>query len=144
MPLADDIPVNDQVTLPGHELWLEFSHASGPGGQNVNKLSTRATLCWSVDASGALTPEQKRRVRTRLRSRISVDGVLRVSSSRRRSQLANRREAERRLAELLAEALQKPKPRIPTKPSRASQERRLSAKKRRGDLKRARGAIRDW
>lgn len=144
MPLAEDIPVNDQVTLPGHELWLEFSHSSGPGGQNVNKLSTRATLCWSVDASGALTPEQKRLVRGKLRARISVEGVLRVSSDRHRSQLANRKDAERRLAAILAEALARPKPRVPTRPSRASQERRVRGKKLRGDVKRDRGAVRDW
>lgn len=140
----DGIWVNDQVTVPGRELWLEFSHASGPGGTNVSKVCTRVTLCWHIDSSEVLTEEQKRLVRARLHVRVNANGVLRVSSGIHRSQQANRREAEQRLAALLAKVLEKPKRRVPTRPSRASQERRLRRKRRRGSVKRDRSAVQDW
>ncbi|MBD3177604.1 MAG: aminoacyl-tRNA hydrolase [Armatimonadia bacterium] len=144
MPSMEDVEVNERVTIPGHELWLEFSRSSGPGGQHVNKTSSRATLCWSIDHTGVLEPAQKSRLKNKLRSRVSQEGVLRVSCDRHRSQSANRKEARERLADMVAEALERPKRRIPTKPSRASKERRIQRKKHRGRIKRERRPVKDW
>jgi ribosome-associated protein len=114
-----------------------FSRSSGAGGQHVNTTDTRVELSWSLTDSTALTGDQKALVAQRLRSRL-VDGTITVVSSRFRSQHRNREAARVRLEELVTQALVPPKPRRATKPSRASVERRLDAKKRRGDLKKSR------
>lgn len=124
------------------ERWIEvrFDRSSGPGGQNVNKLSTRATLLLAFEDAAAFDETQKRRIRTQLASRLARDGRLRVVSQRGRTQTENRRLAEARLLELLTAALAVRKRRRPTKPTAASRERRLKAKRLRGERKRQRGA----
>jgi ribosome-associated protein len=124
--------------LPERELAWRFSRSSGPGGQHVNTTDTRVELRWSLEESAALSASQKERVAQRLRSRL-IDGSITVVSSQYRSQHRNREAARARLEDLVAGALVPPKARRATKPSRASVERRLSAKKRRSDLKRSRG-----
>jgi ribosome-associated protein len=92
------------LEIPEAELEFATSRSSGPGGQNVNKVSTRVTLLWNVDASPSISDKQRALVRERLAGRISREGVLRVSSQRHRTQLGNREAAVARFAELLADA----------------------------------------
>lgn len=115
--------------IPEREVWFEFSHAGGPGGQNVNKVATAATLCFHPASSGVLSDSQKALVALKLANRINQDGVLRVASDSARTQPGNRALAAARFAELLSEALKPIKKRRPTRPSRASVERRLSDKR---------------
>jgi ribosome-associated protein len=136
----DGLRVTRSVTLPRSELLWRFSRSSGPGGQSVNTTDSRAELRFDVAASTALPEPFKSRALDRLRDRL-VDGVLSVTASEHRSQLQNRRAAEARLVALLAEALAPPgRPRRPTRPSRRAVQARLDAKRRRGQVKRGRGA----
>ena len=134
------LSITSDVAIQADELSVVFSRSSGPGGQNVNKVSTRATVLFDVAASPNLTDDQKRRIRERLGTRISGEGVLRVSSQRERSQAANRGAAEARLIELLRDALAERALRRPTRVSRAARERRIAEKKLHGARKRDRGA----
>lgn len=127
--------VTPTVSIPDGELELRFARSSGPGGQHVNTTATKVELRWDVDASAALTPQQKARVRQRLANRITDEGVLVLTASEHRSQTRNREAALARLAALVADALRPPKPRRPTRPARAAIERRLAAKRRRAERK---------
>jgi ribosome-associated protein len=127
----------DVNALEGELSW-RFSRSSGPGGQSVNTTDSRASASFDLAGSAALGPVQRDRALRRLHTRL-VDGVLTVTASDHRSQLANRRAALARLVALLEEAIAPPpKRRKPTRPSRAAAERRLTDKKRRGDVKRLR------
>jgi ribosome-associated protein len=132
------------IELPGgvrirrDELTFTSSRSGGPGGQNVNKVSTRVTLRFDVDASPSLTEQQKARIRRRLATRVTRDGVLHVVSSKHRTQAANRKAATERFVELFSEALRPRKRRIPTKTPHRSKEQRLAEKARRGETKRLR------
>lgn len=137
------LPVNDTITIPEAELVYRTSRSSGPGGQNVNKVETRVALLFDVEASTRLAPEQKQLIRRRLATRISKEGVLRVVSQKHRTQAANRESARNRLAELLAEALRRRRPRRPTRTPQRARRRRLEDKKHRGEIKRGRGRVRD-
>lgn len=130
--------VSRSLVIPESELVYRFSPSGGPGGQHANKTSTRAEVKWNVAASAVLGPRQRQRIQERLRHRIDSSGVIRLSSDAERSQLRNRAEVTRRLASLVADALRQPKRRVATGPTRASKAARLDAKKRRGDIKRAR------
>jgi len=136
--VADEIPVNPQLTIPEREVSFETSTSSGPGGQNVNKVETRVTLLFDLEASDSLDPEQKETIRDRLATRINKAGVLRVVSQKHRSQSANRQAATERFAALLAEALEQTPPRKKTKPSRTARRRRLRNKRRRSEIKKLR------
>jgi ribosome-associated protein len=127
--------------IAGLAPWIEwsFDRAAGPGGQNVNKLNTRATLWFDLDGCALLRPVDRSRVRERLASRLSADGRLRIVAQQGRTQSANIAAAQARLIELLERALHVPKPRIATRPTRASHARRLATKRRRSDVKRLRG-----
>ncbi|UCE61475.1 MAG: aminoacyl-tRNA hydrolase [Phycisphaerales bacterium] len=121
------------------ELTFSFARSSGPGGQNVNKVSTRVTLLFDVGCSDSLSSREKTLLRMRLRTRITTQGVLRVVSSKYRTQSANRRATVRRFYELVAEALHRPAARLPSKPSLASQRRRVEEKRKRSRQKQQRG-----
>ncbi|MGW5365971.1 alternative ribosome rescue aminoacyl-tRNA hydrolase ArfB [Actinopolymorpha pittospori] len=126
------------LVIGPEELSWRFSRSGGPGGQGVNTTDSRAAVSYDVARSPALSEAQRARALARLSARL-VDGVLTVTSSEHRSQLANRRAALVRLGAVLEEALAPPpKPRRRTRPSRGSVERRLSAKKRQADIKRMR------
>lgn len=138
MAVTDDLRVSPSVTIPAAELRWRFSRSSGAGGQHVNTSDTRVELSWDLAGSSALDEQQKARARRRLGDAL-VDGVITIAASERRSQLRNREAAMARLAELVAEAVAPPPPpRRPTRPSRSSQQRRVDAKKRRGETKRLR------
>ena len=132
------IEVGGGVRIDERDLAFEYSRSRGPGGQNVNKVNTRVTLLFDVGACGALSEEQKGRIRRRLATRISGEGILRVASQRYRTQAANKEAAVVRFAELLAEALRRRPVRKKTRVPRAAVERRLQEKKRRGQLKQQR------
>jgi ribosome-associated protein len=134
------IQITATVAIADDELSFVASRSSGPGGQNVNKVSTRVTVSLDVALSAAFTDEERRRVRERLATRISGEGMLRVSSQKERSQSANREAATARLVELLREALAEQAPRRPTRATRAARERRITAKKQHGARKRERTA----
>jgi ribosome-associated protein len=137
-PLMDDLTIRGTVVIPRHELQWRFSRSSGPGGQGVNTTDSRAELLFDVARSPSLPEVWRRRAVERLGDRL-VDGVLRITASTERSQYLNRRAAEQRLADTLRAATAPPaRPRRPTKPSRNAVERRLSAKKRRSEVKRLR------
>lgn len=130
--------INDRLTIPDAELSFSASTGSGPGGQSVNRVATRITLRFDVDASPSLTPAQKQRLQNALSTRISRAGILRVVSSRHRSQQANRKATISRFSELLANALRRRSPRKPRRVPAAQRRRRLERKRRRGAVKRLR------
>ncbi len=132
------IEVMAHLAIPESELTFTASRSSGPGGQHVNKVSSRVTLLFNVAASPSLSDEQKHRILTRLATRISKDGVLRVISQRHRSQMANRQAAVERFVALLREAHTPVPRRKKTTVSAAAKQRRLEEKKRRSRLKRQR------
>ena len=126
-----------RVRIPDDELNWKFTRSSGPGGQHVNTSDTRVELRWSLDRTTALDDAEKQRVRERLRSRLR-DGTITVVSSQYRSQHRNRETARARLIDLVEAAMTPAKRRRPTRVSRAADQRRLDAKRRRGDIKRQR------
>lgn len=135
------IPIDDNLAIPDDEVAFATSRSGGPGGQNVNKLETRVTLRFDLAGSPSLSEEQKARLRERLATRITKDGVLQVTSQRHRTQGANREAAVERFAELLRENLREEPPRRKTRPSRASKARRVDEKRRQSQRKRERGQI---
>ena len=135
-----DLEIPGGPVIPEDELSFTASRSGGPGGQHVNKVSSRITLLWNVEASPSLTPEQKEVVRRRLRRRISDEGVLRLSVSDSRSQAANRKLAVERFLELLAAALAPRKARTPTRPTAGSRQKRLTKNKAGSRITRLRGA----
>ena len=131
----DALAVNADVSIPRSELVFRATRAGGPGGQHVNTSSTRIELLWSPVSSRALDDASRARVIEKLASRLDGDGYVRVVASENRSQLRNREEAERRLAELVRKALVVPKVRKKTRPSRAAKARRVDEKKRKSEKK---------
>jgi ribosome-associated protein len=145
MPIGDDaagdLVVTGSVVVPAGALSWRFSRSSGPGGQGVNTADSRVELSVEPMALPGLTDPQRARLAARLGSRL-VDGVLTIVASEHRQQLRNRQAARERLAAVLRAALAPPPPsRRRTKPTRGSQERRIEAKKQRGQLKKQR---RSW
>ncbi len=136
--MDDGLRITGSWSVPAGELTERFSRSSGPGGQGVNTADSRVELSYDVAGSPSVPEHLRARLLTRLDSRL-VGGVLTIAASEHRTQLANRRAARERLAQLLREAAAPPSPtRRPTRPTRGSKERRLSAKKRRGETKRGR------
>ena len=136
--MPDDLRVNGWLLIPGSELHERFSRSSGPGGQSVNTADSRVELSFDVGRSAVLPEWARARVAERLAGRLA-GGVLTVPAAEQRSQLANRQAARARLAALLREAVAPPqRPRVPTRPGRAANERRLAAKRNRSAVKRAR------
>jgi ribosome-associated protein len=138
--MVGPLRVSRSIVVPETELRWRFSRSSGPGGQSVNTADSRVELSLDLTTTTALGPIQRSRAIERLAGRL-VDGVLTVAASEHRSQLRNREAARERLASLLAEAAAPPPPeRRPTRPGRAAVERRLAAKRRRGQTKRLRSS----
>ena len=135
-----DIVVNDEISIPERELLFTASRSSGPGGQHVNKVSSRVTLHFNLRTSPTLTSHQKQRIAARLARRITRDGVLQLHAQRHRSQSANRADLVDRFVMLLQESLRARRPRVPTKVPKAARDRRLRKKKIRGQVKKGRSS----
>jgi len=137
--MSEVIRITPEVAVPVAELEFRASRSSGPGGQGVNTTDSRVELRFDVANSPSLPAEARERALRRLGPRLDSNGVLRVVAQAQRSQLANRRAAMERFAELLSVALAIPRPRRPTRPTAASAARRVESKRRRSATKRLRG-----
>ncbi len=137
------LQISPTISIPDDELIERFVRSSGPGGQNVNKLATAVELRFDAANSPSLPDAVRARLLARRDRRITGEGVIVLSAQRFRTQERNREDARTRLTELIRTALVAPKPRVATKPTRGSKERRLSSKRERANVKRTRVA-RDW
>lgn len=133
-----DLVINSRITIPANELQFTFARSGGPGGQNVNKLNTKALLRWPVSTSDALPEAVRERFLARHRRRITTDGYLLVTSQRYRDQGRNVSDCLEKLKGLVVEVLHPPKRRKPTRPTKASKERRLTAKRQKSEKKQQR------
>jgi ribosome-associated protein len=133
------IRITDKISIDESELTETFVRASGPGGQNVNKLATAVQLRFDVRHSPSLPTDVRARVAVLAGRRLTQDGVLVIIAQRHRTQERNREDARERLIELIRQAAVPPKRRRPTRPTAASRERRIESKKRRSGVKRLRG-----
>ena len=135
------LQINEDIAIEDWELSEQFTRSSGPGGQNVNKVSTAVELRFEAERSPNLPAPVKTRLRKLAGRRWTNEGALIIQVEETRSQARNREIARQRLTELILKALVKPKRRIPTKPTYGSKKRRLAGKKARGDIKSLRGKV---
>jgi ribosome-associated protein len=138
MPLA----ITPTLFIDDADLDERFVRASGPGGQNVNKVATAVQLRFDPARSGALTPDVRDRLRALAGSRLTTEGVIVIDARSHRTQGQNREEARERLADLIRRALVRPKRRQKTRPTKASKQRRLTTKRHRSETKSGRGKLR--
>lgn len=141
--MAETLEISDTIAIPMDEIVLTAVRSSGAGGQNVNKLATAIHLQFDIRASGALPEAVRERLLDLDDRRISATGVITIKAREHRTQARNREAALERLRDLLGSALVERKPRVATRPSRQSIQKRLDAKRRRGDIKRSRGRVDD-
>jgi ribosome-associated protein len=136
--------VTDSVRIPDHELEWSFARSGGPGGQNVNKVASKAVLRWRAGATtAAIPPGAMARMRIRFPSRFTAEGDVLVQSQQYRDQERNREDCLAKLAEMIRGSLVEPRPRKATKPTKGSQRRRLADKRHRSERKRRRRASDD-
>ncbi len=136
------IYISDSITLDENEIQLEFIRASGPGGQNVNKVSSAVQLRFNVAGCPVLSDAIRERLKKIAGRRMTTQGILIIKAQRYRSQEQNRQDAINRLVEMIQKAIVAPKHRRPTQSTAASKQRRLATKRRRSELKRRRQVVR--
>ena len=136
------VEITSDISLPDRDLSWSFVRASGPGGQNVNKVATAAQLRFDLAGTRSLEPAVKERLRFLAGRRVTEDGALLIVARNQRTQEGNRREALERLADLVRRAAVAPKARKPTRPTRASRQRRLDTKTQRRSTKNLRARVR--
>jgi ribosome-associated protein len=127
--------INDRIRIPEEEFTWSFARSGGPGGQNVNKVASKALLRWDVEKTTCLSMPVKIRLKTLQRRRFTREGMLQIVSQRYRDQERNRQDCFEKLREMVLEALVVPKFRKPSRPTRGSREARLRAKKIRSSIK---------
>lgn len=135
---TDGFRVASRTVIPSYEVWFTFDRSSGPGGQNVNKRSSRVTMWFDVGASPSLSARQKSLIRSRLKTRINKEGLLRLVASKHRTQAANRRTLEERFVEVVGEALIEEAVRKQTKVPKSVIRKRISDKRHRSRVKESR------
>ena len=128
----------NKINIPEEELVYEYFRSSGPGGQNVNKVTTGVRIRFDIEKSTIFTPEEKQKIKTKLKNRINEKGELLVENEETRSQLQNRENAYQKLIELISEALEEEKERIPTKVPPSAKKQRIEEKKQISEKKRLR------
>jgi len=128
----------NKINIPEEELVYEYFRSSGPGGQNVNKVTTGVRIRFDIEKSTIFTPEEKQKIKTKLKNRINEKGELLVENEETRSQLQNRENAYQKLIELISEALEEEKERIPTKVPQSAKKQRIEEKKQISEKKRLR------
>ncbi len=135
------LSIGSNIRIPDDEFVFQFARSGGPGGQNVNKVSSKAMLRWDIERSPNLPDDIRERFRTRFRRRITREGELVISSQRYRDRGRNIKDCRDKLRSMLEEVATPPKRRKPTKPTRAAKEKRLVEKKKRAEKKRRRKKI---
>ena len=127
--------VTDTLTIPDDELYFTFARSGGPGGQNVNKVASKAVLHWDLSANTSLPPDVRERLRARQANRITAEGALVIQGQRFRDQVKNVEDCLAKLREMVLRALHPPRPRKATRPTKASKKRRLANKRQRSQRK---------
>jgi len=141
---ASAIELAPGISVPASALRFHFARSSGPGGQNVNKVNTKAQLWIAPTAIAGLTDRAMQRLKTLAGRRLTIAGEIHITADTERTQESNRQAVLERLSELVKQAMAEPKPRRKTKPSRASKQRRLDGKKIRGQIKSGRRPNQEW
>lgn len=136
----EDLVINERVVIPEEELLFSFSRSGGPGGQNVNKVNSKATLSWNVNSSQVLYPAAMQRLKILAATRINSEGFLQITSQVHRDQIGNINACRERLRGLIVEALKPPTIRRATKPTLGSKRRRLEGKRIQSDKKQGRSS----
>src|SRR6266496_4137640 len=132
------LEITETIRIPEEEFAWSFVRSGGPGGQNVNKVASKAVLRWNLAASPSLPEDVKARLRTKQQNRITTDGDLIITSQRFRDQERNKEDCLEKLRDMILQATLIPKPRKPSKPGRAARERRLHTKRHRSNIKKSR------
>jgi ribosome-associated protein len=135
---VSDLVVTPRVTIPAGELEISFARSGGPGGQNVNKVSSKVDLRWNPATSSALTNDDRVLLLEKLKNRLTNEGQLIVTSTLTRDQIQNREDARDKLVLIVKAALDRPKPRKATKPSKGAKRRRIADKRHKAEQKRNR------
>ncbi len=133
--------INDRLAIPDHEFQFDYARSGGPGGQNVNKVNSKAVLTWDFAANTSLPDDVKMRFREKFANKLTKEDMVVIAADEYRDQKRNVAACEEKLREMILAVAVPPKKRRPTKPTRAAKEKRLDQKKSRGDIKKNRGRV---